>query len=137
MRGTKPSLAPCATFCESFTPSNRRTATYMALAYLLHIEGGPRRPCLKLINVSSVKGYKGWRNFGECPKPEVGLPRIPIPRTPVNKGLLDCLLSLPGRIGTQPQRDVCGLHRLPYHPHQVFAQGVQVCFVAQLGREGF
>src|SRR5215210_3222777 len=45
MRGTKPSLATCATFCESLTPSNRRTATYMALAYLLHIEGGPRRPC--------------------------------------------------------------------------------------------
>jgi hypothetical protein len=58
-------LATCATFCESLTPSNRRTATYMALAYLLHIEGGPRRPCLKLINVPSVKGYKGWRNFGE------------------------------------------------------------------------
>jgi hypothetical protein len=55
----------------------------------------------------------------------------------VNKGLLACLLALPGRIGTQPQRDVCGLHRLPYHPHQVVAQGVQVCFVAQLGREGF
>src|SRR5215204_4085332 len=37
----------------------------------------------------------------------------------------------------QPQRDVCRLHSLPYHPQQVFAQGVQVCFVAQLGREGF
>jgi hypothetical protein len=23
------------------------------------------RPCLKLINVPSVKGYKGLRNFGE------------------------------------------------------------------------
>src|SRR5829696_5500704 len=74
-------------------------------------------------------------NFRESPKGEVR--RIPIPRTWVNKGLLDCLLALPGRIGTQPQRDVCGLHSLPYHPHQVFAQGVQVCFVAQLGREGF
>ena len=33
----------------------------------------------------------------------------------VNKRLLDCLLALPGRIGTQPQRDVFGLHSLPYH----------------------
>src|SRR5829696_2071857 len=74
-------------------------------------------------------------HFRQSPKVEVR--RIPIPRTWVNKGLLDCLLALPGRIGTQPQRDVCGLHSLPYHPHQVFAQGVQVCFVAQLGREGF
>jgi len=74
-------------------------------------------------------------NFGELRKGEVR--RIPILGTSVNKGLLDCLLALPGRIGTQPQRDVCGLHSLPYHPHQVFAQGVQVCFVAQLGREGF
>ena len=65
MMGTKPSSATLATFCGSLTPSNRRTATYMALAYLVHIEGGPRRPCLKLINVSSVKGYKGWRNFRE------------------------------------------------------------------------
>jgi hypothetical protein len=29
------------------------------------------------------------------------------------------------------------LHRLPYHPYQVIAQGIQVCLVAQLGREGF
>src|ERR671917_388220 len=29
-------------------------------------EGGTlRRPRLKLFNVFSVKGYKGWRNFGE------------------------------------------------------------------------
>src|SRR5215217_7736160 len=30
-------------------------------------EGGTLRPRLKLFNVFSVKGYKGWRNFGECP----------------------------------------------------------------------
>src|SRR5215204_6563739 len=65
------------------------------------------------------------------------LPRIPIPRTWVNKGLLDCLLALPGRIGTQPQRDVSGLHRLSHHSYQVLAQGVHVRFVSQLGREGF
>src|SRR5215217_8808178 len=51
-------------------------------------------------------------NFRECPKGEVR--RIPIPRSSVNKGLLDCLLALPGRIGTQPQRDVGWLHSLPY-----------------------
>jgi hypothetical protein len=29
------------------------------------------------------------------------------------------------------------LHRLPYHPHQVVAKCIQVCFVAQFHREPF
>jgi hypothetical protein len=29
------------------------------------------------------------------------------------------------------------LHHLLYHAHQIFAECVQVCFVTQLGREGF
>src|SRR5829696_9323726 len=45
---------------------------------------GRRVPPNQLINVPSVKGYKGWRNFRESPKGEVR--RIPIPRTSVNKG---------------------------------------------------
>ena len=53
---TKPSSSSCATFWESLTPSYRRTATYIALAYLLKLEGGTGRPRLKLINVPSVKG---------------------------------------------------------------------------------
>src|SRR5215210_3747116 len=83
MRGTKPSLATLATFCGSVTPSKRRTATYIALAHLLR-EGGTRRPRLELINVSSVKGQKGWRNFGELRKVEVQLRRIPLPRILAN-----------------------------------------------------
>src|SRR5215211_6140099 len=71
MMGTKPSWATLATFCGSVTPSNRRTATYIALAYLLHIEGGTGRPRLKLINVPSVKGCKASRNFGELRNGEV------------------------------------------------------------------
>src|SRR5215213_837240 len=31
-------------------------------------KGGTLRPRLKLFNVFSVKGYKGWRNFRESPK---------------------------------------------------------------------
>src|SRR5215218_11448869 len=89
------------------------------------------------VKPSEGLGHRGGVLRGLIQDPANGLPRKSIPRTWVNKGLLDCLLALPGRIGTQPQRDVCGLHSLPYHPHQVFAQGVQVCFVAQLGREGF
>src|SRR5215212_7742288 len=84
MMGTKPSSATCATFWGSVTPSNRRTATYIALAYLLYREGGTGRPCLKLTNMPSVKGYKGWHNFREHLRGEVR--RTPIPRTPVNKG---------------------------------------------------
>jgi hypothetical protein len=70
--GTKPSWATCPTFWGSLTPSYRRTATYIVLAYLLHIEGGADRPRLKLINVPSVKGYKAWRNFRERPFQDVG-----------------------------------------------------------------
>src|SRR5687768_15702380 len=83
MMGTKPSLATCATFWESVTPSKRRTATYIALAHLLR-EGGTRWPRLELINVvPSVKGHKGCRNFREFVKGEVL--RISLPRTQVNR----------------------------------------------------
>src|SRR5215210_3138785 len=74
MRGTKPSSTSCPTFCGSVTPSYRRTATYIVLAHLLR-EGGTLRPRLKLFNVFSVKGYKGWRNFREYLKAEVQLLR--------------------------------------------------------------
>src|SRR5215204_2980111 len=47
------------------------------------------------------------------------------------------MLPLRNRIGTQPQRDMRRLHRLPHHPHQIVAQRVQVCFVTQIGREAF
>src|SRR3712207_1663481 len=57
--------------------------------------------------------------------------------TSVNKSLLACLLALPERIRTQPQRDVSWLHRLPYHPYQVLAQRLQIRLVSQLGREVF
>ena len=53
------------------------------------------------------------------------------------KRLLVCPPAFGGRVGTQPQRDVGGLHRLPYHPYQVVAQCLQVGLVPQLGGEGF
>jgi hypothetical protein len=62
--GTKTSLVIRAASLGSVTPSYRRTATYIALVHLLR-ESGADRSRLKLINVSSVKGYKGWRNFRE------------------------------------------------------------------------
>jgi hypothetical protein len=40
------------------------------------------------------------------------------------------LLALWSRLGTQPQREVGWLHRLPYHPYQIISQGFEVCFVA-------
>jgi hypothetical protein len=42
-----------------------------------------------------------------------------------------------GWVGTQPQRDVGGLHRLPHDSYEVAAQGVEIRLVTQLGREGF
>jgi hypothetical protein len=42
-----------------------------------------------------------------------------------------------GWVGTQPQRDMGGLHRLPHDSYEVTAQGVEVGIVTQLGREGF
>src|SRR5215203_3911869 len=55
MRGTKPSSTSCATFCESVTPSYRRTATYIALAYLLH-KGRADQPRLELMNGANCEG---------------------------------------------------------------------------------
>jgi hypothetical protein len=42
-----------------------------------------------------------------------------------------------GWVGTQPQRDVGWLHRLPHDSYEVTAQGVEVRLVTQLGGEGF
>ena len=55
----------------------------------------------------------------------------------MRKELLFCPLTVSRPVGVQPQGDVGGLHRLPYHPDQIIAKCAQVCFVAQLGREGF
>src|SRR5215210_4374200 len=38
-------------------------------------------------------------------------------------------------VRTQPQRDVGWLHRLPYHPHQIVAQGLKIRLVPELGRK--
>src|SRR5215217_5593719 len=129
MRGTKPSLATCATFCESLTPSNRRTATYMALAYLLHIEGGPRRPC-RVDQRAQCERLQGLAQ----------LPRIPIPPTSVNG-------AAKAHSSSRPDSRMAALFFLSFRAGSgcnhsetcagcVVAQGVQVCLVAQLGREG-
>jgi hypothetical protein len=55
----------------------------------------------------------------------------------VNKALLVRLLTLRGCIGTQPQRDVGGLHGVPNQPYQIVAQGVEVRLVPEFGRVGF
>src|SRR3712207_6520829 len=46
------------------------------------------------------------------------------------------LASLRSGIRTQPQRDVGGPHRLLDHLDEVFAKGVEVRLIPQLGREG-
>jgi hypothetical protein len=48
---------------------------------------------------------------------------------------LRTLSDLSGR--TQPQRDVGGLHRFPYHAHEIVAQSVEVRLIPELGTEGF
>jgi hypothetical protein len=55
----------------------------------------------------------------------------------VTRTLLLWLRPITGRFGAQPQGDVGGLHRLPYQPDQVVAQGLQVCLVAQRHGERF
>ena len=55
----------------------------------------------------------------------------------MNRGLLGWLLALGGRLGAQPQRHVRGLHGLPYPIYQFVIERLQVCFVPELGGEGF
>jgi hypothetical protein len=45
--------------------------------------------------------------------------------------------TLRRRLGTQPQRDVGGLHSLPHHPHQFLIQRFEVRLISQLHGEGF
>src|SRR5918992_2809500 len=52
-----------------------------------------------------------------------------------HEALLVFLLDPQGCIGSQPQRDVCRLHRLPYHSNQVVIEGFQVRLVPELRRE--
>src|SRR5918994_132094 len=52
-----------------------------------------------------------------------------------SRGLLIYWLFPGGHFGTQPQRDVLRLHRLPDHRDQILAHGGEVCFVAQPGAE--
>src|SRR5215210_3474091 len=58
-------------------------------------------------------------------------------QTSVNWVSLLRLLAVSRRIGAQPQRHVGWLHRLPYHPYQVVAQGIQVRLISELGGECF
>src|SRR5215212_4376347 len=52
---------------------------------------------------------------------------LPIVTRPITKAL-----GVP-----EPHAHVCRLHRLPHHSDEVVAEGSQVRFVAQFGREGF
>src|ERR671921_1753849 len=56
--GHKALLDSWPAFWGSVTPSYRRTATYIALAYLLHIEGGVISPAV-LRNVAKCEGLEG------------------------------------------------------------------------------
>src|SRR5829696_5540252 len=92
---------------------------------------------LAITNFRELSEHSVKANFRERRVCE--LPRITLPRTWVNKGkkVLMCLLALRSRIGMQPQRDVGGLHRLPYHSHQIHLQRLEVRLVPQLDGEGF
>jgi hypothetical protein len=48
------------------------------------------------------------------------------------KRLLVCLPAPGDCLGTQPQRDVLRLHRLPNHSHQIVAQGIEIRLVPEL-----
>jgi hypothetical protein len=61
----------------------------------------------------------------------------PTTRLAVRNELPFCPLTVSRSVGVQPQGDVGRLHRFPYHPHQIIAKCVQICFVAELAREGY
>src|SRR5215210_3059766 len=73
----------------------------------------------------------------DTPRQGAELRRMPLPRTPMNKRLLACLLALPACIRAQPKRDVGRLHSFPYYTHQLVIEGFQVRLVLQLGGECF
>src|SRR5688572_25101592 len=63
--GQKPSSATLATFCGSVTPSNRRTAAYIALAYLpKRGRGPPAPPCVD--QRAQCGGLEGLAQLPTC-----------------------------------------------------------------------
>ena len=77
--------------------------------------------------IATLTGYRVW---AETP------PKVWTKRRARLKLLLPSV-SPWGWVGTQPQRDVGWLHRLPHDPYEVAAQGVEIRLFTQLGREGF
>jgi hypothetical protein len=67
----------------------------------------------------------------------IGSGRYSLPRLERKCRSLVCLLTLRSRLRSQPQRDVGGLHRLPYHTYQIIAECVEVRLIPQLDRECF
>src|ERR671916_274038 len=68
MRGTKPSWTSCPAFCGSVTLSYRRTATYIALAYLLHTGQPPHhKPRHRRIDEGLTCGAQPLVIFGHPP----------------------------------------------------------------------
>jgi hypothetical protein len=77
--------------------------------------------------IATLTGYRVWADMP---------PKVWTKRRARLKLLLPSA-SPWGWVGTQPQGDVGGLHRLPHDSYEVAAQGVEIRLVSKLGREGF
>src|SRR5215213_4337887 len=139
-----PTAAAAATAASAAVPPARYVSAAAAAAY-----GVPAAAAkVRFEPVVSITGYyapslarraANGRKQSMHPLPTwvVVSARTPSPATSVSDRLLFAPLTLSGRLGSHPQREVDRLHRLPHYFHQIIAQGLEVCFVPELGREGF
>ena len=93
------------------------------------------KPFQNLVGSPMLALMRDSKRFKQCLRSKGIKPRPSRPTNGARGNVLVRLLALLCWLGAQPQRDVGGLHRLPDHPYEVVAQGVQVRLVSELGRE--
>src|SRR5215213_7716722 len=94
--GHKAFLATLATFCGSVTPSYRRTATYIAFAYLLIRKGGTRRVPPQVDQRVQCEGLEGLAQ----------LSRNRERRSSKNTGLLRTWANSNQDVSAPPRREI-------------------------------
>src|SRR5215216_1824093 len=96
MMGTKPSWPTLPAFWGSVTPSYRRTATYIALAYLPLREGGTRRVPPRVDQRAQCEGLEGLAQ----------LSRNRERRSSKNTGLLRTWANSNQDVSAPPRREI-------------------------------
>ena len=114
-------------FCQVHRRFILRPTYSFAPSYTVSVSGSLRKPLRSLAYLKTIA--QGTRTrLGHT----IALP-VALVEPDREEELLMCPLTDSRPDGVQPRADVGGLRRLPYHPDEIIAECVKVCFVAHLG----